>query len=122
MTFVPPRFKFQAFDSAKGLGAVDALIVESEEAAGLASELAGRRGTSVRGAVISSVRASLDSLPAKASASPRPLPVPSLEGLTPEQRADYESLRALVREAQPFILPDTTSDHCELYDEFGLPV
>ena len=40
--------------------------------------------------------------------------------LTPTQRADYEALRALAREAAKHKLPGATSDHSDMYDEFGL--
>lgn len=101
---------------------MDALIVEDGEAAGLARELADRKGTSIGEAVVASLRASLESAPPTSSALTGTLPVPTLEQLTPEQRADYEDLRALVRAAQAYIVPGATSDHSYLYDENGLPI
>jgi hypothetical protein len=47
--------------------------------------------------------------------------LPRREGMTPAQWADYEALRALVREAAKHKLPGATSDHSDMYDEFGLP-
>ena len=47
--------------------------------------------------------------------------LPSRDGMTPAQRAAYESLRALSRESAKRKLPGATSDHSDMYDEFGLP-
>ena len=47
--------------------------------------------------------------------------LPTVEELTPTQRAEYEKLRALSREAAKHKLPGATSDHSDMYDEFGLP-
>lgn len=101
---------------------MDALIVESGEALGLARELAERRGTSIDDAVVTSLRAALrETLPTERP-SPQSLHLPSLEDLTPGQRADYEAMRAVVRKIAPFRVPGGTSDHNHLYDENGLPI
>lgn len=42
-------------------------------------------------------------------------------GLTPDQRADYEAIRELAREASRHAPPGLTSDHDWLYDANGLP-
>lgn len=47
--------------------------------------------------------------------------LPGREGMNPAQKADYEALRALALEAARHKLPGATSDHSDLYDEFGLP-
>jgi antitoxin component of RelBE/YafQ-DinJ toxin-antitoxin module len=47
--------------------------------------------------------------------------LPELDELTPSQRDTYEMLRRLTREAAKHKLPDASSDHDDLYDEFGLP-
>ena len=47
--------------------------------------------------------------------------LPQRDGMTPAQRADFEALRALSREAAKHKLPGATSDHSDMYDEFGLP-
>ena len=47
--------------------------------------------------------------------------LPRREGMTPAQRADRDALRALAREASKHKLPGATSDHSDMYDEFGLP-
>ena len=46
---------------------------------------------------------------------------PTVEELTPSQREEYEKLRALSRESAKQKLPGATSDHSDMYDEFGLP-
>ncbi len=48
--------------------------------------------------------------------------LPPLEDLTPTQRAEYEALRELSRKAARHKLPGATSDHSDMYDEFGLPI
>jgi hypothetical protein len=47
--------------------------------------------------------------------------LPAVEELTPSQREEYEKLRALSREAAKHKFPGATSDHSDMYDEFGLP-
>lgn len=97
------------------------LIVEDDEAHALARELAERRGVSVEEAIVASLRASLDEA-RPARPAPTPVRIPTLEELTPEQRADLEALRALIREAAPYIIPGASSDHRDMYDEHGLPI
>jgi hypothetical protein len=46
---------------------------------------------------------------------------PEVDALTPSQRATYEMLKNLTREAAKRKLPGGTSDHDDMYDEFGLP-
>ncbi len=48
--------------------------------------------------------------------------LPAEDGFTPAQRATYEALRALSRESAKHKLPGATSDHSDMYDEFGLPI
>ena len=48
--------------------------------------------------------------------------LPKIENLTPTQRVEYEALRALAREAAKHKIPGATSDHSDMYDEFGLPI
>lgn len=99
-----------------------ALIVDDGEAVGLARRLAERQGISVNEAVISSLRSSLDNLSHPVSAPIQPRDVPAVADLSPEQRADYESLRALVEEAKRHLVPGATSDHSDMYDAYGLPI
>lgn len=101
----------------------ETLIIEGDEAYALAQELAERRGISLGEAVVASLRASLDTAaePPERAHAPRSIRIPTLEEMTPEQREDYESLRALVREASKHFVTGATSDHSYLYDENGLP-
>ena len=101
---------------------MEALIVDRDEALGLAKELAERRGTSVEDAVVSALRASLRETPPAEGLSPQPPRVPSVEDLTPERRRRYESLRVFVREIADHKVPGATSDHRDLYDDHGLPI
>jgi antitoxin VapB len=41
--------------------------------------------------------------------------------LTPEQRARYDRLKPIIDEIARTKLPGATSDHSDMYDEFGLP-
>jgi antitoxin VapB len=50
-----------------------------------------------------------------------PLKLPNVDELTPTQRATYERLRALSKEAAKHKLPGATSDHRDMYDDLGLP-
>ncbi|TXM67725.1 hypothetical protein FV222_10085 [Methylobacterium sp. WL103] len=101
---------------------IEALIVERDEALGLAKVLGERTGTSVEDAVVSALRASLrETLPAE-GLSPQPPRVPTLKDLTPERRRRYESLRGFVREIADHKVPGATSDHSDLYDDHGLPI
>jgi hypothetical protein len=42
--------------------------------------------------------------------------------MTPAQQASYGALMALSREASKHKRPGATSDHSDMYDEFGLPI
>ncbi|MGH6853038.1 MAG: type II toxin-antitoxin system VapB family antitoxin [Methylocella sp.] len=46
---------------------------------------------------------------------------PSIQGMTPTQRADYDALMKLARQTARAKKPRATSDHGDLYDGFGLP-
>jgi hypothetical protein len=46
---------------------------------------------------------------------------PTVQELTPAQRAEYEALRALSREIAKRKFPGAISKHDDMYDEFGLP-
>ena len=48
--------------------------------------------------------------------------LPKRDEMTPVQRADFERFRALAREAAKHKQPGATSDHSDMYDEFGLPI
>jgi len=47
--------------------------------------------------------------------------LPDVDEFTPSQRETYEMFKRLTREAAKHKLPGTTSDHEDMYDEFGLP-
>ena len=97
------------------------LIVEDEEAYALARELAERRGVSVVEAVVSSLRASLGTVTTSQSLAVKPFRIPALAELTPEQHETYDRLYAIARESAADKRPGATSDHRDLYDEYGLP-
>jgi hypothetical protein len=46
---------------------------------------------------------------------------PSIEGMTPTQHSDYKALMRLARLTAKAKKPGATSDHGDLYDDFGLP-
>ncbi len=48
--------------------------------------------------------------------------IPPLDEMTPAQRAEFDALRELAREAAKHKRPGATSDHSDLYDENGLPI
>ena len=48
--------------------------------------------------------------------------LPAVDEMTPTQRATYEALRDLAREASKHKKPGATSDHSDMYDEYGLPI
>ncbi|GJE00980.1 type II toxin-antitoxin system VapB family antitoxin [Methylobacterium isbiliense] len=84
------------------------LVIESDEAVGLAQDIAGRLGVTPDEVVTRALRAYSATVPAG-------------DGLNPTQRAEYDALRALARETARHKLPGATSDHSDLYDENGLP-
>ena len=51
----------------------------------------------------------------------RELILPEVSELSMKQRAAYERLRALSSEAAAHKVPGATSDHEDMYDDFGLP-
>jgi hypothetical protein len=48
--------------------------------------------------------------------------LPKVDEMTPAQRATYLALRELSRETARRKKPGATSDHSDMYDEFGLPI
>ena len=103
----------------------DALIIEDQEALALARDLAERRGTSVDEVVLTSLRAaSREDTGSRPAGQDRPVPPRILkpDEMTPEQRARYARLRALAERGAALKKPGATSDHSDLYDEFGLPI
>ena len=86
------------------------LNIRSDEAADRAGRLARQLGKTTTEIVVEALRVY------EAEAAPR-----DELGFTPEQREDYEALRALSRETAKHKPPGFTSDHSWLYDEKGLP-
>ena len=84
------------------------LSIRSDEAYRLAHIIAEETNQSVVKVVVAALRDYGSKLPRR-------------EGMTPAQRADRDALRALAREAAKHKLPGATSDHSDMYDEFGLP-
>jgi hypothetical protein len=84
------------------------LNIRNDEVYRLAHEVAADMGKPVTEAMLTLLRAY----------KPR---VPTIDEMTPEQRKTYEHLRALSREAARHKLPGATSDHGDMYDEYGLP-
>jgi hypothetical protein len=100
----------------------ESLIVDREDALALAQELAERRGSTVDEAVVAALRGTLASTPPRNLEPPKPVPVIPYEEMTPEHRARYDRLTALVEECAPYRVPGATSDYSDMYDEHGLPV
>jgi len=48
--------------------------------------------------------------------------LPAKKGMTPTQRAEYEALMALAAKSAKAAKPGATSDHSDMYDEYGLPI
>ena len=44
------------------------------------------------------------------------------KGMTPAQRAEYQALMALAKKSGKAKRPGATSDHSDMYDEYGLPI
>ena len=83
------------------------LNIRSDEAYGLAHDLARRLEKPVSEVVLQALR----ELGAK---------LPEEEGMTPAQQAEYEALRALARRTAKHKKPGATSDHSDMYDDVGL--
>ncbi|MCC0804893.1 hypothetical protein FPV16_01430 [Methylobacterium sp. W2] len=85
------------------------LNIRSDEAHALASDIAERLDTSVTDVVLQALR----EFGAKLTLS---------DELSPSQQAEFEALRALARKASADKRPGATSDHRDMYDDFGLPI
>jgi hypothetical protein len=84
------------------------LNIRSDEAHRLAQLISDRTGRPVVDVVVEALR----QMSAK---------LPSVDDLNSAQRAAYEDLRALAHETAKYKKPGATSDHSDMYDEFGLP-
>jgi hypothetical protein len=85
------------------------LNIRSDEAYSLAHKIADNLGKPVGEAVLIALRDYGSRLP-------------KVEDMTPTQRAEYEALMALAKEAAKHKRPGATSDHSDMYDEKGLPI
>ena len=85
------------------------LNVRSEEAYLLAHKIADETKRSVVDVVVQALRDYGDRLPKR-------------EGMTPAQWATYQALLRAGRDAAKRKKPGATSDHSDLYDEYGLPI
>lgn len=84
------------------------LNIRDDEAYRLAHTIAKETGAPVAKVVVNALREYGSRLPAR-------------EDLTPTQRASLDALLALSRESAKRKFPGATSDHGDMYDEFGLP-
>ncbi len=85
------------------------LSVRSEEAYRLAHAIADQTGRTLGDVLTLALRSYASTLPA-------------VDGMTPRQRAAYEYFRALGRRSALRKKPGATSDHGDMYDEYGLPI
>ncbi len=85
------------------------LNVRNDEAYETATALAKRLRTTTTDVVVRALRR----LASEEAAAAGPM--------TDKQQRDYDALRAIVAEAAKHKLPGATSDHTDMYDEFGLP-
>jgi hypothetical protein len=84
------------------------LTVRSDEAHRLAHHISDRTGRPVEDVVVEALREFGSKLK-------------QADDLTPAQRAGYDALRALAQQTAQHKKPGATSDHSDMYDEFGLP-
>lgn len=85
------------------------LNIRSDEAYEIAHRLAQRRGESVTEVVTNALRRAEEQPPANSEVSPQ------------DAAETYRILSELSREGARRKKPGATSDHRDLYDEFGLP-
>lgn len=85
------------------------LDIRSEEVSRLANAIAARLDISVTDTVLRALREFGSRLEQH-------------DELTPSQQQEYDALRAIAREASAHRVPGATSDHSDMYDEYGLPI
>ena len=85
------------------------LNIRSDEAYRIAHDIADRLSVSTTEAVVKALRDYGSRV------------APAVEGMTPTQRSEYEALMRLARKTACAKKPGATSEHGDLYDEFGLP-
>ena len=84
------------------------LSIRNDEVYRLAHEVAADMGKPVTEAMLTLLRAYKPS-------------VPTVDEMTPRQRAWVDEVRALAAKAARHKPPGMTSDHSDMYDEYGLP-
>jgi antitoxin VapB len=84
------------------------LNIRNDEVYTLAHRVAADMGKPVGEAILTLLRA-------------YPFKLPKADELSPAQRASYDRLRALSKEAAKHKRSGATSDHRDMYDDFGLP-
>jgi hypothetical protein len=87
------------------------LRVPSDEARDIAEALSHRLGKSTTDVVVEALRRLEHETAPHACAEP-----------TTAQRTEHEQFMTLVRSLQPYVVPGSTSDHRDMYDDTGLPV
>jgi len=85
------------------------LNIRSDEAYRIAHDIAGRLNVSTTEVVVKALRDYGTRV------------APPIEGMTPTQRSEYKALMNLARRTAKAKKPGATSDHSNLYDDFGLP-
>jgi len=85
------------------------LNIRSDEAYRIAHDIADRLNVSATEVVVKALR----DYGARVA--------PAVEGMTPTQRSEYEALMRLARKTARSKKAGVTSEHGDLYDEFGLP-
>jgi hypothetical protein len=85
------------------------LNIRSDEAFRIAHDIAGRLNVSTTEVVVKALR----DYGARVA--------PSVEGMTPTQRSEYNALMRLARRTARSKKAGATSEHADLYDDFGLP-
>lgn len=85
------------------------LNVRSDEAYRIAHDIAARLNVSTTEVVVTALR----DYGARVA--------PAVKGMTPTQRSEYRALMSLARKTAKAKKPGATSDHADLYDDFGLP-
>jgi hypothetical protein len=87
------------------------LNIRNDEVYARAKHLAKRYGLSTTAVVLKALR-QLDT---------DVVVLPPYDSLPPESKRDHDHFKELARKAREEMGPLATSDHSDLYDEFGLP-
>jgi len=85
------------------------LNIRSDEAYQIARDIAKQLGITTTEAVLQALR--------NYGSKMRP----SLDGMTPTQQAEFKALMKLARRSARHKKPGATSEHSDMYDDYGLP-